>query len=255
MRTIRQVIIGGLCAVMVAAAAAAAEPAVPTDAAAPAAPTAPTAPTDAAAPAVPTDAAAVAPVVRIGMVPTRAQVGQGASATDLSNTVRDALITFMSGPNVQFVPLQSRIQIQVDAEAKQAGCDFIVFTSLTETKAQKTNLKGLAALMSAAAPLAALVPGAGNATATYAAQAAANAAQTVAAQQAQEDEQAASSVAAQGLAGKDDVMSLEYKIARTGDKTPLETKTLSVTATQDGEDIISPLVEQAANEILGALPN
>jgi len=251
MGTIRQVISGGLCAVMVAAAAAAAEPAVPTDAAAP---IASGTPAGAAAPVAPTDPRAALTVVRIGMVPTRTQVSQGSSGADLSTIVRDELISFMSGPNVQFVPLQSRIQIQVDAEAKQERCDFIVVTSLTETKAKKTNMKGLAALMSAAAPLAALVPGAGNATATYAAQAAANAAQTVAAQQAQEDAQAASSGAAQGLAGKGDEMSLEYRIARTGDKTPVATKTLSVTATEDEEDIISPLVEQAANEILGALP-
>src|SRR4051794_12477388 len=77
--------------------------------------------------AVPASAATpvAVPAVRVGVVQPRAEIEQGNSNVDLGNAVLRALVTDMSGPRVEFVTLQSHAQVQIDAEAQQAGCVYV----------------------------------------------------------------------------------------------------------------------------------
>ncbi len=193
--------------------------------------------------------------VRVGVVQPKAQIVQGNSTVDLGDAVLQALITDMSGPRVEFVSLKSRIQVQIDAEAQLAKCDFVIYTSVVQAKKKSTSNTGLLSLAAAAGPLASMASGSMSNSTYYAGSAAASAAQTAAYEKQRRNSAEAMASAAQGNILKGDEVSLEYKLMRPGDLTPVAGKKLSAKARDNGQDVLSPMVEQAANEILTALLN
>lgn len=195
--------------------------------------------------------------VRIGVVLPKAQLGQGSSGADVAEPVRQTLIAYLSGPATELVPLQARIPIQVSAEAEQAGCQYVLYTSVIHKKGG--GGAGFGKLMGAMAPVAGMIPGiggmGGSAGAIVASQAAAAAASAAAQAQAQEMQQqamAALTNASQGQIKKGDQVTLDYKLQKIGDAKPQLEKSGKGKATQDGEDLLSPLIEAAATEVLTA---
>src|SRR6266705_612081 len=58
--------------------------------------------------------------IRIGVAPAQAQVGQGNNAqADYSTPIRNAMILLMNGPAVEIAALDSRVAMQLQAEAQQ----------------------------------------------------------------------------------------------------------------------------------------
>lgn len=193
--------------------------------------------------------------VRIGIVMPKAQLGQGASGADVAEPVRQTLIAYLSGPATELVPLQARIPIQVSAEAEQAGCQYVLYTSVTHKKGG--GGAGFGKLMGAMAPVAGMVPGLGGLgggtgaiVASQAAAAAASAAAQAQAQQAQEQAMAALTNASQGQIKKGDQITLDYKLQKIGETAAALEKSGQAKAKQDGEDLLSPLIEAAATEVL-----
>src|SRR5687767_12639181 len=82
------------------------------------------------------DAAASAPGARsrICLVLPKAQLGQGSSGEDVGEPVRQTLISYLSGPTADLVPLSARIQIQIEAEAQQSSCEYVLYTSVVQKK-------------------------------------------------------------------------------------------------------------------------
>ena len=79
------------------------------------------------------DGRAAPPVVCIAL--PKAQLGQGNnSPVDVSEPVRTMLGQYMAGPSVQLVRLDARIAMQIEAEATEKGCDYILQTSLVQKK-------------------------------------------------------------------------------------------------------------------------
>lgn len=110
--------------------------------------------------------------IRVGVAPPDAQVGQGSNAgADYSTPIRNAEIALMSGPAIEIAALDSRVAMQLQAEAQQKQCDYILFSSVTV----KRTTGGFGRLMKMAAPVAGVVPmvgmakGAGAAAAAQAA--------------------------------------------------------------------------------------
>ena len=69
--------------------------------------------------------------IRIGVAPPDAQVGQGNNAAaDYSTPIRNAMILLMNGPAVEVAALDSRIPMQLQAEAQQKQCDYVLFSSV-----------------------------------------------------------------------------------------------------------------------------
>src|SRR5690348_2425827 len=69
--------------------------------------------------------------IRIGVAPPDAQVGQGNNAgADYSTPIRNAEVALMSGPAIEIAALDSHIAMQLQAEAQQKQCDFILFSSV-----------------------------------------------------------------------------------------------------------------------------
>lgn len=193
----------------------------------------------------------------IGVVLPKAQLGQGSGGADVSEPVRQSLMGYLGGPATQILPLQARIPVQAEAEAREAGCPYVLYTSIVHRKARSGG--GFGALLGAVAPVAGMVPGlgglgggAGAMVASQAAAVAATAAAQAQAQAMQEQASAALGNASQGQIRKGDQITLEYQLKRTGQARPLAAKSLQVKAGEDGEDLLSPLLEQEATGVLTA---
>lgn len=187
--------------------------------------------------------------IRIGVAPPEAQVGQGSNAGgDYSTPIRNSMVLFMNGPAIEIAALDSHIAMQLQAEAQQKQCDYILYSSVA---VKHGSSGGFGKFMKMAAPVASMVPmagmngGIGGAMAAQAAGAAASAAAMSAQQQAMNQ-----------LAGfngqikqKDDV-TVAYQLFPTGqDKAVLE-NSLKAKAKSDGEDVLTPLIQQTASAVL-----
>lgn len=185
--------------------------------------------------------------IRIGVAPPDAQVGQGSNAgADYSTPIRNAEIALMSGPAIEIAALDSHAPMQLQAEAQQKQCDYILFSAVAVKHASSggfgkfAKMGGMAASMT---PMGGMAHGMGGAVA---AQAAGMAASQIAQQQAMNQ-----------LAGfngqiksKDDV-SVQYQLMATGQSSPVMQDSLKAKAKSDGEDVLTPLLQQAANNVLG----
>lgn len=191
--------------------------------------------------------------VRIGVVLPKAQLGQGTSGADVAEPVRQTLVAYLSGPATEIVPLQSLIPIQVDAEAQQAGCHYVLYSTVVHKKGGG----GFGKLLGSMAPMAGMVPGiggfagsTGSMVASQAVAVATTAAAQAQAQAAQQEAMAALTSATQGQVKKGDQITFDYKLQKVGGPTAVQQKSSKVKATQDGEDLLSPLIETAATEVL-----
>ncbi len=184
--------------------------------------------------------------IRIGIAPPDAQLGQGNNASaDYSTPIRNAVVALMSGPAVEIAALDSHIAMQLQAEAQQKQCDYVLFSGVTVKHGQSSGFGKFMKMGSMAAsmtPMGAMTHSMGTA---MAAQAAGMAASQMAQQQAMSQ-----------LAGfngqiksKDDV-SVQYQLVQTGQTSPVLQNTLQGKAKSDGEDVLTPLLQQTATAVL-----
>ncbi|HEX3322012.1 MAG TPA: hypothetical protein VHR84_15000 [Terriglobales bacterium] len=187
--------------------------------------------------------------IRIGVAPPDAQVGQGSNTgADYSTPIRNAEVALMNGPAIEIAALDSHIPMQLQAEAQQKQCDFILYSSVAVKHASSGGFGKFAKMagpMASMTPIGAMAHGMGGAVAASAASAAASAAAQSAQQQAMNQ-----------LAGfngqiksKDDV-TVQYQLVGTGQSSPILQNTLKAKAKSDGEDVLTPLLQQTATSVL-----
>jgi hypothetical protein len=180
----------------------------------------------------------------------KAQLGQGNNApTDVSEPVRTALGTYMAGPNITLVRVDARIPVQIDAEAVQKGCSHILQSSVEQKKHESASgfLRKLAPLANALPMMGGM---SGSAGGMIAAQTAGQVAASAAAEAAQEDYAQAMTGAQQGSVKSGDTMNVSYVLTRPGDAKPLKQNKFTKKAEVDGEDLLAPLLEQVATEVV-----
>jgi hypothetical protein len=178
----------------------------------------------------------------------QAQLGQGNnSPTDVSEPVRTALGTFMAGPAVQLVRLDARIPVQIDAEATQKGCGYVLRSAVSQKKGGGSFLKKMAPLAGALPMLGGV---SGSMGSMMAAQAVSSAASAAAAQSMQQEAMAAMTGAQQSNVKSGDTITVEYALTTVANSTPIQEGKLQQKAKQDGEDLISPLLEQVATAVV-----
>lgn len=183
--------------------------------------------------------------IRIGVAPPDAQVGQGSnSGADYSTPIRNAEITLMNGPAVEIAALDSHVPMQLQAEAQQKQCDYILFSSVAVKHPSGGSFGKFAKFGGMAASMTPIGM-AGSMRSAAAAQAASMAASQVAQQQAMNQ-----------LAGfngqiksKDDV-TVQYQLMPTGQAAPVLQDTLNGKAKSNGEDVLTPLLQQTAIAVL-----
>ncbi len=182
--------------------------------------------------------------IRIGVVTPDAQVGQGTNAgQDYGTPIRNALIQLMSGPAVEIAALDSRIPIQIQAEAQQKECDYVLYSTVVVKKPQKG---GFGNFMKMAAPVASMAPMMGGGMGGAMAGAAASQAASVAAQQAASNQMAQFTGQ---IKSKDDI-TVQYQLVVPGQQNPKVQNTLQAKAKSDGEDVMTPLLTQLATNVL-----
>jgi hypothetical protein len=187
--------------------------------------------------------------IRIGVAPSQAQLGQGNNAQgDFGTPIRNSIVTLMSGPAVEIVALDSHLAMQAQAEAQQKQCDFILYSTVT---VKRTESGGFGKFMKKAAPVASMLPMAGMAVGMGGAMAgqAAGVAAMAAAQTAQQQVMNQLAGFNGQIKSKDDV-TVGYQVLATGQDKPRLESSLNGKAKSDGEDVLTPLLLQAADAIL-----
>jgi len=191
--------------------------------------------------------------IRIGVAPPDAQVGQGSNAqADYSTPIRNAMILLMNGPAVEIAALDSRVAMQLQAEAQQKQCDYILMSSVAVKHPQGGGFgkfMKMGGTMAQMTPMGAMAHGMGGAMAASAASAAASAAAQAAQQQAMNQVMSQLSGFNGQIKQKDDV-TVQYQLTQTGQSAPLVQNALQGKAKSDGEDVLTPLLQQTANTVL-----
>lgn len=189
---------------------------------------------------------------RIGIVLPKAQLGQGNAGQDIAEPVRQIILAYLAGPAVDLVPLEARIPAQVAAEAQQKGCTHLVYSTV-EHKKKGRGIAGLGGMLRGAASVVRFVPGLSSVGGMYTAAAVSSAATQVAMEADRKAAMESLTSSQSGTIKAGDQMSLDFKVQKLGDVAPVVAKTLNGKATADGEDLLSPLVEQMATDVLGAV--
>jgi hypothetical protein len=183
--------------------------------------------------------------IRIGVAPPDAQVGQGSNAGgDYSTPIRNAEIALMNGPAVEIAALDSHVPMQVQAEAQQKQCDYILFSSVAVKHPSGGGFGKFAKFGGMAASMTPMGM-AGGMRSAVAAQAAGMAASQMAQQQAMNQ---LSGFNGQ-IKSKDDV-TVQYQLVATGQSSPALQDSLKGKAKSDGEDVLTPLLQQTAVAVL-----
>ncbi len=176
--------------------------------------------------------------IRIGVAQPKAQMGQGNSGANVAEPIRAMIIQYLAGPGQEVIPIEAMIPSQIEAEAASKHCDYVVYSAIT----QKTSGSALG-LLKMMGPMASMVPGVGMLAGG------AGAAITTVGLGAV---MSGSASAASTVKAKSDV-TLEYKLLALGNTNPVVANTETIKAKDNGQDVISPLVEHAATAILDGI--
>lgn len=175
-------------------------------------------------------------VVRIGVSVKTGAVGEGITSSDLAAAVQNTLGEYLKGTKVEIVVLDAKLQSLLDNEAKQKDCDFV----LTATVSHKKGGGGFGGMFGQA-----IAQGVGRTGIGHTGSTVGNVAGQVATQSIVSAGQASANVKPK------DEITLDISMKQTGGAGVL-TKQFKAKAKSAGEDIISPVVEQAAEAIVGA---
>ena len=172
-------------------------------------------------------------LTRIGIALPRADLGQGFQGPTAGESLRLLESQYLKGPKIEVVMLTSLLESQVEAEAKEKECDYVVASAMTQKKSSGMGFLKAATTLSSMTPIGAMAGAAGAATAAASAAAAAGGAASMSSQ----------------VRAKNEV-TFEYHMFAPGNTTPVLENKAMAKAKSDGEDVITPLVEAAANSIV-----
>jgi hypothetical protein len=163
--------------------------------------------------------------------------GVEGSATEVGAGVRALFASYLTGPSMQAVALEARLQSQAVEEAKQKGCGNLLIATVTRKRSSGGGMLGRV-LGQAGSTVAWQLPVGGVAGAVTRGAAAAGA-------------QAVTELAS-GTRAKDE-MTLEYRITATDGRVVLKPREEKLKASVDGEDLLTPLVQRASESIATAV--
>jgi hypothetical protein len=173
--------------------------------------------------------------VRIGLAGVKTgAIGEGLNATELAGAIQSTLGEYLKGTKIELVQIEARLPTAIDAEAKQKECDYVLYAQVSHKKGGG----GFGMFSKIAPALGSVVPVAGMGS--RAGQVAGQVANTT----------IYTAANAAGSVKSKDELTLEIKLNAAGGGAAALAKQYKAKAKSDGEDIISPLVEQAAAAIL-----
>ena len=167
-------------------------------------------------------------VLRIGLLLPKVQMSAG-NAAQAAEGLRTTFASYLKGPNIEVVTLSAM------EEARQSQCDYILSASMNVKKGGSGSMFGRA-IGNIAGSAAGHIPGGGSAATGAARSGAITGVYTTAA-------------IANSIKARDEV-TLEYKLDQVEPaKTALANKDKAKAST-DGEDVIAPLVQKAAGDVI-----
>ena len=188
-----------------------------------------TAPTTATA--APTLGPKKAGMIRIGIVTVKpGAVADNMNAGNLAGAVQTTLTEKLKAPNVEAVPIQATVLNQIEAEARQKECDFLVYTTVTHKKGGGGGFGSV--FGSKAAQVAGNTIGYGSTTAAIAAN-------------------AATSAVIADVKAKDE-LTVDVRLEKPGAGYPAFSQQFKGKAKSAGEDIVTPPTTQAAQALIEA---
>src|SRR5689334_5611264 len=179
------------------------------------------------------------PAARICLAPTGIETVAG-SASDAMNAVRDAFTSYLTGPSVTVTPLSARLTSQAREVAKAANCPYVLITSIKHTR--KNGGNGLLGRMAGSAVqqgVSAAGSSVNNTAGRVATNAAAGAAGTVAYNY------------GYNVRAKDELTLTTRLESAAG--VVLVQKSDERKAKSDNEDLLTPLVQKAAEAVAAAV--
>lgn len=176
-------------------------------------------------------------IIRVGVALPSIQMGP-AAVTGASEGIRGTVMKYLAGPSFEVVSLTSLVPVQIEMEGRQKGCDFVILSSLSAKQKSSSRL----GFLKSASQMSRMIPMLGAAHSTAGAIAGA-AAETVL---------TGIAAAASMVKAKSEV-SFEYKLMAGGNAAPVLSNVLKTKANEDGEDVISALVENAAGAVVSTI--
>ncbi|HMS08574.1 MAG TPA: hypothetical protein PKE66_03745 [Pyrinomonadaceae bacterium] len=165
--------------------------------------------------------------IRIGLANVKTgSLGKEMPAAELAEAVRNTLISYLKMPNVEVMPLEARLQTAIDAEAKAKDCDIVIYATVSHKKGGG----GFGMFSKLASPALSSIG--------YGSTAGAIAASTV--------------ISAGSIAGNvksKDELKLEVRVVNSSGQA-IHAGEYKAKAKNDGDDILTSLVEQAAEAIV-----
>jgi hypothetical protein len=160
--------------------------------------------------------------------------GAAGDATEFAKSLRDLFASYLTGPSLRTMALDARLASQAVEEARQKECNYLLLASIER---KRNDGSGWGKALGRAAGTAAWygVPYGGTAATAAARGAAVAGAEAI-------------SSMAQTTKAKDEV-TLEYRVGTLDTVTRATPRTEKAKAKSDGEDLLTPLVEKAAEAI------
>jgi hypothetical protein len=176
-------------------------------------------------------------VIRIGIVPPKVQMSAGDQA-QAAEALRNSFASYLKTPSVEVIPLSSRLASAVTEEARQTECDYVLYAAMSVKKSGGGSMFGRA-IGNIAGSAAGHIPGGGSASTGAARSAAIGGVYTTA-------------TIVSSIKAKDEV-TLEYRLEPTDPARQRVANTAKAKASQDGEDILTGLVEKAAGVVVATV--
>jgi hypothetical protein len=170
-------------------------------------------------------------MVRIGIVQPKVLVGSN-DASQAGDSVRNILAGYLQGPTIEVALLSARLPSQYAVEARQAECDYVLTTTLTHRRGSQG---GIGSTLGRIASTTAYVPGV-----DYAKGAVVTGVLST-----------ASDIAA-SIKAKDEML-LAYQLRAVESTSALLDRNEKRRARADGEDLLTPLAERAAESVGDAI--
>lgn len=157
-------------------------------------------------------------VLRIGLLLPNVQMSSG-NAAQAAEALRNSFASYLKGQSIEVITLSARLPPLAIEEARQSQCDYILSASMNVKKGGGGSMFGrrIADIAGAAAGR---IPSTGS--------------------------------AASGAIKAKDEVTLEYKLDQVETTKTVLASTDKAKASSDGEDVISPLVQKAAGDVLAA---
>ena len=177
-------------------------------------------------------------IIRIGVASPTFQMGPAPAVDGASEGVRGVMMKYLAGPSFEIVPLTALLPVQIQAEGRQKECDFVIYSALSAKQKGSSGLgflKGVSQ-MSNVIPMLGAAHGAAGAIAS-----------------------AAAGTVLSGVAGAASMVkaksevSFEYQLIAGGSSAPVLSDVVKTKANQNGEDVITALLEKAAGAMLNMI--